>query len=186
MQFLLHVMQIIGQNEKTSDGVSFMTKAAFSVVRRLEKGRKYRFGKRGATSSKGRAAYSRKGGRFPCGREGAFCGRRAVASRKEGSFLCGGRGVFLAEGRTFFAGGGVFFHGRRVAGCTRAAACVGRSRTRVSCGPEAGRGGGPHLFVSRRMDWLLFADGGGELRGSKAANIMTEMFSGGSLRRPRE
>ncbi len=31
---------------------------------------------------------------------------------------------------------------------------------KVSCGPPRGRGCGPHFVVSRRMDWLLFADGG--------------------------
>ena len=95
MQFLLHVMQIIGQNEKTSDGVSFMTKAVFSAVLRLEKGRKYRFGKRGATSSKGRASYSRRGGRFPCGGEGAFRGRRGGGFAKRGEFPLRGGGCFF-------------------------------------------------------------------------------------------
>ncbi len=115
MQFLLHVMQIIGQNKKTSDGVSFMTKAVFSAVRRPKKGRKYRFGKRGATSSKGRASYSRRGGRFPCGGEGAFCGRRV--------FSRGWRGGFAKRG------GGLA--GRWGAGCTRAAACGDRVNERM-------------------------------------------------------
>ena len=116
MQFLLHVMQIIGQNEKTSDDVSFMTKAVFSAVRRPEKGGEYRFGKRCAMPSKGRAPYSRKDGCFPCGAAGW---RVWLHEKREISFA-GRWGVSLAEERTFFAGG-------EVAGCARAAACGPRS-----------------------------------------------------------
>ena len=137
MQFLLHVMQIIGQNEKTSDGVSFMAKAVFSAVRRPEKGRKYRFGKRG----------------------GNVVG-------KAGVLFAEGEGAFLAEGRVLFRGRRVFSRGWRGGGFVKRGGFPLRSggrffagrffRRAAGCGWYSGSSLRPTQFCELQILYMLF------------------------------